>query len=131
MGYRSGIKPKGFHAKRVASTKTGARILKCLSEDSEGCGFAFGLRWLVSYSPLWGCAEQSASPKAIIPSRSSPRNFQTGCSAQLPQFSNLAMLQLREATGGGLNIWDVRIKEELYQRVLSRLSKAQAKIKSA
>jgi len=49
------------------------------SENPPGGGaFAFGLRWFVPYSPLWGCAEQSASPKAKIPSRSTPRNFQTG-----------------------------------------------------
>ena len=51
-----------------------------LSEKWElACGGAFAraLRWLVPYSPLWGCAERSASRTAKIPRRRPFPIFQT------------------------------------------------------
>jgi short-subunit dehydrogenase len=43
-----------------------------------GGPFARRLRWLVPYSPLWGCSELAALPATKIPRRSAPPNFQTG-----------------------------------------------------
>src|SRR6185436_8069025 len=48
-------------------------------ENPPGGGsFAFGLRWLERYSPLRGCSALTALSKAKIPSRRTPRSFQTG-----------------------------------------------------
>ena len=45
-------------------------------ENPPGGGaFAFGLRWFVPYSPLRGCAEQSASPKNQNPQPQHPSQF--------------------------------------------------------
>jgi hypothetical protein len=48
---------------------------------SGGGSFACGLRWLVPYSPLRGCAELAALATAKISSRRTPFNFQTGSKA--------------------------------------------------